>query len=272
MTSAARARRIDGYDAFLALFEPHGGTPTDYLDDHYPRFRATLEEFKATWTKPGKRVLDVGAHWLHQSVMWRQSGFEVIAMDLPGTLQHPSVRSLAGQMDIELLPCPDMEHAHELSALPDDSVDVVLFTEILEHITFNPVGFWRQVHRVLKPGGRILVTTPNYYSWKGRAWQPLRFARGLGGGISVDEVLGKHTYAHHWREYSAREVARYFQLLSPDFSTAKLRLMHTYRLSDVPWKRSVQRLLDLCPLLRPNIHAEIELTEKRSGIVATPSW
>lgn len=100
----------------------------------------------------------------------------------------------------------------------------------------------------------------------------LRITHGLGGGISVSEVLGKQTYAHHWREYSRRAVERYFHLLSPNFTTAKLRLMRTYRLSDVPWKRTTQRLLDICPLLRPSIHAEIELTDKRAGIVATPHW
>ncbi|MDR3446338.1 MULTISPECIES: class I SAM-dependent methyltransferase [unclassified Dyella] len=267
-----RANSDNEYNDFLALFESHGGTPADYLDDHYLRFRATFDEFRATWKQEGKRVLDVGAHWLHQSVMWRQGGFEITAMDLPGTLRDPRVRSVAEAMDITLLPCVDMEQAQELSYIPDDSMDIVLFTEILEHITFNPVHFWRQIYRVLKPGGRIVVTTPNYYSWKGRAWQPLRFLSGQGGGISVDEVLGHHTYGHHWREYSAREIARYFRLLSPDFTPAKLRLMHTYRLSDVKWKRITQQLMDACPLLRPNVHAEIELTSKQAGIVAAPSW
>lgn len=272
MTAFAHTPHIQRPEDFLALFDRHGGTDGNYLDDHYQRFMATLGEFKATWTQPGGKVLDVGAHWLHQAVMWRQTGFELVAVDLPMTFQDPRIRSVADHMDISLLSCADLERASELAQIPDDSVDVVLFTEILEHITFNPIGFWQQIHRVLKPMGRIVVTTPNYYSWKGRAWQPWRFLSGRGGGISVDEVLGKHTYAHHWREYSVREVARYFGLLSPDFTTVKLRLMPTYRLSDVRWKRLAQRTLDLCPLLRPNIHAEIQLTSKQAGIVATPHW
>lgn len=269
---STRAAMANDYRQFLDFFARHGGTADGYLDDHYLRFTATLREFCSTSQKEGQHALDVGAHWLHQAVIWRRAGFDIVAMDLPGTLRDPRIQSVAGELSISLLPCMDMEQANELNQLPDDSIDVVIFTEILEHITFNPVGFWRQIHRILKPGGRILVTTPNYYSWKGRAWQPLRFLRGFGGSISVDEVLGKHTYAHHWREYSAREVSRYFRLLSPDFRVVKLRLMRTYRPSDVSWKRFVQRALDICPLLRPNIHAEIELKEKRSGIVATPAW
>jgi len=260
------------YEDYLALFGQWGGTDEAYLADHYQRFVATLAEFRSGWTQSGARVLDVGAHWLHQAVMWRQAGFAVIAVDLPSTFSTESVRQLAQSMDIHLIPCADLEHARVLEVLPDDSVDVVLFTEIIEHITFNPLQFWRQVYRVLAPGGRILVTTPNYYSWKGRAWQFLRFARGMGGGLSVDRILGQHTYAHHWREFSRREMLRYFALLSPDFQPVKAKLMPAYAYSSVRWKSIVQRLLDCLPLLRPNLHLEIALPVKSRGITAKASW
>ena len=261
-----------GYRDYLALFQRNGGTEESYLADHYRRFVVTLEEFRSTWNGNGGRVIDIGAHWLHQAVMWRQTGFDVTAVDLPGTFAEPSVRRLAQAMDIPLVPCPDLEHAAELAAIPDDSMDVVLFTEILEHITFNPIEFWRQVYRILAPGGRIVVTTPNYYSWKGRAWQFARYLSGNGGGIPVSQVLGMHTYGHHWREYSRKEVLCYFHLLSPDFVPFKARLMPTYMRSRVRWKNVAQWTLDRLPLLRPNLHIEIALPKKARGIVASASW
>jgi 2-polyprenyl-6-hydroxyphenyl methylase/3-demethylubiquinone-9 3-methyltransferase len=260
------------YHEYLALFSEHGGTPEDYLADHYGRFIATLDEFRSTWTHTGGRVIDIGAHWLHQAVMWRQAGFEVTAVDLPGTFAVPSVQSAARAMNIPLIACQNLEHADELRAIPDDSMDIVLFTEILEHITFNPNHFWSEVYRILAPGGRIVVTTPNYYSWRGRAWQFLRYVSGRGGGISVDQVLKTHTYAHHWREYSRKEVLRYFHLISPDFMPVKARLMPTYAYSRVTWKRAVQRVLDQLPLLRPNLHVEIDLPQKKNGVTITASW
>jgi 2-polyprenyl-3-methyl-5-hydroxy-6-metoxy-1,4-benzoquinol methylase len=263
---------MHAYHEYLALFEWHGGTAESYLADHYQRFVVTLDEFKSTWPKPGGRVLDVGAHWLHQAVMWRQAGFDVTAVDLPGTFAVPSVQNVAHALTIPMIACPDLEHAEELHAIPADSMDVVLFTEIFEHITFNPIHFWRQIYRILAPNGRIVVTTPNYYSWKGRAWQFLRYMSGKGGGISVDQVLQKHTYAHHWREYSRKEVLRYFQLLSPDFMPIKAKLMPTYMHSKVAWKRTAQYLLDQLPILRPNLHIEIGLRQKKNGITAFASW
>jgi 2-polyprenyl-6-hydroxyphenyl methylase/3-demethylubiquinone-9 3-methyltransferase len=117
-----------------------------------------------------------------------------------------------------------------------------------------------------------VVTTPNYYSWKGRAWQFGRYLSGNGGGISVSQVLHTHTYGHHWREYSRKEVLRYFRLLSPDFVPFKARLMPSYMRSRVRWKNAVQWSLDRLPLLRPNLHIEIALPEKAHGIVASASW
>ena len=261
------------YDELVGIFQAYGGTPELYLSRHFQRFVVTLDQFRSTWNlQRGCRVLDVGAHWLHQAVLWQRAGFELTAFDLPGTFEVESVKRVAEALDITLLKCPDMEQSRELESVPDNSFDVVLFTEIIEHITFNPATFWKQVYRVLAPGGRIVVTTPNYYSAKGRAWGVGRFLRGMGGGITVDEVLLTHTYGHHWREFSRSELLRYFQLLSPDFAVVKACFVPTYALSQVRWKRFAQQVLDKIPLLRPNLHMEIELPKKDRGIVATPSW
>ena len=46
------------------------------------------------------------------------------------------------------------------STLPDNSFDIVVAVEVLEHVK-EDVIFIRQVHRVLKQGGVFLMTTPN---------------------------------------------------------------------------------------------------------------
>jgi 2-polyprenyl-3-methyl-5-hydroxy-6-metoxy-1,4-benzoquinol methylase len=59
---------------------------------------------------------------------------------------------------------------------PDDSFDLVVSLETLEHVPDPDQGL-RELVRVTKPGGRLIVTTPNYLSILGL----YRFAMKLAG-------------------------------------------------------------------------------------------
>lgn len=50
---------------------------------------------------------------------------------------------------------------------PDEMVDLVFAGEIIEH-TFDPDFFLEEIKRVLKPGGYVVITTPNLASWHNR--------------------------------------------------------------------------------------------------------
>lgn len=50
-----------------------------------------------------------------------------------------------------------------LAPLPDDCADVVAAVETIEHLE-NPRAFVRELARVAKPGGIVVVTTPNQLS------------------------------------------------------------------------------------------------------------
>ena len=55
------------------------------------------------------------------------------------------------QADVETDPLP----------FPDASLDIVLFTELIEHLRINPLHALREAGRVLKSGGILLLSTPN---------------------------------------------------------------------------------------------------------------
>jgi len=71
--------------------------------------------------------------------------------------------------------------------LEDGSVDLVLSIEVLEHL-FSPRAALEEARRVLRPGGRLLITVPNVAYWRRRLdlalfgrWNP------LGDDRSVEE-------------------------------------------------------------------------------------
>ncbi len=58
----------------------------------------------------------------------------------------------------------------EFLPLPDSSFDCIILSEVIEHLEAPAVSI-REARRVLRPGGRLLVTTPNYRSfWPVMEW------------------------------------------------------------------------------------------------------
>lgn len=47
-----------------------------------------------------------------------------------------------------------------LEGLKDDSFDIVISFQVIEHI-IDDMGYMNEIHRVLKPGGKFVFTTPN---------------------------------------------------------------------------------------------------------------
>ncbi len=82
-----------------------------------------------------------------------------------------------------------------------DTLDVVLFCEILEHLLMDPVAVLRQIHRVLKPGGILVLTTPNVAR--------LDSVLAIVNGANVHDLYsGYGPYGRHNREYNRHEVHR----------------------------------------------------------------
>lgn len=56
----------------------------------------------------------------------------------------------------------DFECPADRVPLPAASLDSILCTEVLEHVP-APDAVWSEFHRLLRPGGKVLLTTPFYW-------------------------------------------------------------------------------------------------------------
>lgn len=91
----------------------------------------------------------------------------------------------------------------ELTALPyeDGSFDVVVFCEVLEHLTVDPLHAMLELKRVLKPGGRLVLTTPN-------ATRMENVSAFVEGRNIYDPYSKYGPYGRHNREYTRHELVQ----------------------------------------------------------------
>ncbi len=72
---------------------------------------------------------------------------QYLGVDLPANEKADSPVSTDGKMQ-----------------LPDEFANVVLSTQVLEHVG-NPMEYLRECHRILKPGGLLILSTHGYWKY-----------------------------------------------------------------------------------------------------------
>jgi SAM-dependent methyltransferase len=89
----------------------------------------------------------------------------------------------------------------EASPLPveDGRYDLVLFCEVLEHFTMDPLHALNEIWRVLKPGGTLILTTPNVARYE-------NVVALIEGRNLYDPYSGYGPHGRHNREYSRHEL------------------------------------------------------------------
>ncbi len=118
------------------------------------RLETLLDNFMRDATWSGKIVLDAGCGTGRgtQAILKRDA--TIIAMDIGLNLVRRTVdRCNCSAVVGDVLACP----------FPDNYFDVVFSSEVIEH-TPDPLAAIAQFHRMLKPGGHLILSTPN------RAW------------------------------------------------------------------------------------------------------
>lgn len=168
-----------------------------YFLTHRARFRRDFQTLAASWR--GGRLLEVGAYPFFFTALLKQAGLPVAALDLAPDRLAPFIERHGlevARSDIEAERWP----------FADASFDYALFTELLEHLRFDPLFALAELNRVLRPGGLALLTTPNLYALK----TVLRFAlgRGLWDPLAEFGKLRRLGHMGHVREYARRDVIR----------------------------------------------------------------
>lgn len=135
---------------------------------HYRVLGQLLLPWTKRWTATNKyitpvqhgRVLDLGCgngQWLSE---YERLGWEAVGVEPDAEAAQVAIQ--AGHSVVVGL----LTDTH----FPDASFDAVTMWDALEHIP-NPSEVMREVYRILKPGGKVYISVPNFGGWYGRTFR-----------------------------------------------------------------------------------------------------
>ncbi|MBN2006825.1 MAG: class I SAM-dependent methyltransferase [Anaerolineae bacterium] len=100
--------------------------------------------------KPG-RILDVGCGDGRRLAEMKKCGWDVLGLDL-----DPAAATFAHDTFGISVQVGTLEEAN----FPTETFDAVIASHVIEHI-FDPISFLTHCYEILKPGGRLVMVTPN---------------------------------------------------------------------------------------------------------------
>jgi len=193
----------------LHTWTPPGHPARPYVDTHLARLVHTLEITPKGG--PGDSVLEMGAYLqITPALKTRLNYGEVRACyyGRAGTAETRSVKSLEGQVFECLVDLFDAER--DLFPYPDGHFSTVLCCELIEHLAADPMHMMSEINRILRPGGHLVLTTPNIASLRALSAVLQGFHPGFFPAYIRQGRSGR-TDPRHTREYAPGEIARLLQ-------------------------------------------------------------
>lgn len=185
----------------------------------YPSYRGAQDTLMASFNGklavvrrhvPGGRLLDAGAAYGF-FLQTASPYFECMGIDV--SEYAAKVAREEFRMNVQAV---DIEHTN----FPDAHFDAVVLWDIIEHL-IRPVDALREVSRVLKPGGRVFISTDDAANWLprllGSHWwalaAPLHLCHFSKKGMTVAfrrAGLEIQDFASDPRRYGVAEIIKHF--------------------------------------------------------------
>jgi 2-polyprenyl-3-methyl-5-hydroxy-6-metoxy-1,4-benzoquinol methylase len=180
----------------------------------------------------GAAIIEFGAVPLLLTASLARLGYSITGVDIAPERFSRAINDLA----LEVVRCNI-----ETERLPfhDSQFDVALFNELFEHLRINPIFTMREVHRILKPGGLLFLSTPKLRSLAGLANFLLRNRCYSCESDPYDEFSELEGLGHmgHVREYTTREITEFLGRIG--FEVREIVFRGTF---GKPWADALCRL------------------------------
>lgn len=207
---APDSARID--QAVSAMLSEYSSNPW-MLNEHWPLIGhhirlAARDVMMRIPPAPGVSVLDVACGNGYVSVIFRQLGYDVTATDASEVGDRPRLFDKSG-IDFVHSNLNDLDFFENL---PNDHFEVVVILQLIEHILNHPLGLIRKIANIMRPGGLMVLTTPN----PATVMNAVRILKGTPSLWGTSEFIDEPKIDRqkeiitrgdiHYREYTSQEI------------------------------------------------------------------
>jgi SAM-dependent methyltransferase len=193
-----------------------GDSEYQYLQNLKYSYARTVKDV-APMLEKGAKVLEIGSLLGVVSIALTQLGFIVTGTDIPEFHASTKLQELYKKNNIAF----DKVNLHNYS-LPyaDESFDMIIICEVLEHLNFNPLPVLQEMNRVLKKGGFIYIAMPNQACIDNRL--KMLSGRSIHDPIQYffDQLDRNKNIivSRHWKEYTMAEAIEMVERMGFDIT------------------------------------------------------
>lgn len=176
------------------------------------QFPLARQRFLASKIPPATKVLNIGVGSGALEKILSERGIEMYSLD-------PSARAIERlQKELNMGERAQAGYGQDMP-FPDEAFDVVVMSELIEHLDDNTISaIAGEVHRVLRGGGMALVTTP--------------FNERLSDSVTVCPNCGNvHHRVGHLQSFTIKKASEFF-------SDKGFSIERAYITTFVNWRRS----------------------------------
>ena len=171
---------------------------------HHPN-QSEFEEFQLLFEhiNKGSKVLDIGTGSGIASLLANSYGAEVITLDNVKISGKSALENISNK-GIKTIDADIMS-----GELPfeDDSIDIIIFRDVIEHLLHSPKIVLEEFYRILKTKGKCFAVTPNAVRLSVR----IKVLLGNSNWSNINLFWNSKYNGHHHHEYTASEFNGVFE-------------------------------------------------------------
>jgi SAM-dependent methyltransferase len=188
--------------------------PLSYVARHRHEYIRTVRDVMQ-FRPPGNgsvRVLEIGAFFGVNCIALRDLGYVVTAADMPEFMDQPAQIERYAKYGIKM---KGIRLEDYLLPFDDDSFDVIIMCEVLEHLNFNPLPLLKEINRIGATNSIFYLSLPN----AAQIYNRIKVFRGKAVGVEIDnfftqlDAQSSEIVNGHWREYTGPEIREMLEKL-----------------------------------------------------------